>query len=162
MACVYLPALKADDGVRVRAFVFGTRLTDVSRHLRRRDPDAALDAVAAAVDDWSGGTRIGAALAAFNRGPSRGAAARGAVVLLVTDGLDREAAGGIAVEADCLRRSCRRLVWLNPLLRYAGFEPRAAGVRALLPHVDSHRPVHDLDSLAALADALAGERGALL
>ena len=155
-------ALARDDGVRVRAFVFGTRLTDVSRHLRGRDPDAALDAVATAVDDWSGGTRIGAALAAFNRGRPRGAAGRGAVVLLVTDGLDREAADGIAVEADRLRRSCRRLVWLNPLLRYAGFEPRAAGVRALLPHVDSHRPVHDLDSLAALADALAGERGALL
>lgn len=146
----------ANDRARVRAFVFGTRLTDVSRHLRRRDPDAALDAVAGAVEDWSGGTRIGAALAAFNRDWSRRVLGRGAIVLLITDGLDRGAGAGLAAAMDRLRRSCRRLVWLNPLLRYEGFEPKASGVRVMLPRVDSHRPVHNLDSLEALADALAG------
>jgi uncharacterized protein with von Willebrand factor type A (vWA) domain len=77
------------------------------------------------------------------------------VVLLVTDGLDREDTAGLAAEVARLRRSCRRLIWLNPLLRYAGFEPRASGVRALLPNVDEHRPVHDLDSLEALGRSLA-------
>ena len=155
-------ALAARDGARVHAFVFGTRLTDVTRHLRGRDPDAALDAVVEAVDDWSGGTRIGAALEAFNRHWSRRVLGGGALALLVSDGLDREAGAGLAAAADRLRRSCRRLVWLNPLLRYREFEPKAAGVRALLPCVDSHRPVHDLDSLEALARSLGGDRGALL
>ena len=146
----------ANDRARVRAFVFGTRLTNISRHLRRRDPDAALDAVAGAVEDWSGGTRIGAALETFNRDWSRRVLGRGAIVLLITDGLDRGAGAGLAAAMDRLRRSCRRLVWLNPLLRYEGFEPRASGVRVMLPRVDSHRPVHNLDSLEALAAALAG------
>ena len=76
------------------------------------------------------------------------------MVLLITDGLDREGARGLAEETERLRRSCRRLVWLNPLLRYEGFEPRAAGIQAMLPHVDEFRPVHDLDSLSRLAEAL--------
>ena len=147
---------------RVHAFVFGTRLTAVTRHLRHRDPDAALDAVVEAVDDWSGGTRIGAALESFNRRWSRRVLGQGAVALLVTDGLDRDAGAGLAAAADRLRRSCRRLIWLNPLLRYEAFEPRAAGVRVLLPRVDSHLPTHDLDSVAALAEALGGARGGLL
>ena len=118
--------------------------------------NAALAAVGRAVPDWEGGTRIGAALGEFNLRWSRRLLAQGALVLLVTDGLDREDARALAEEAARLRRSCRRLVWLNPLLRFEGFEPLAEGVRALLPHVDEFRPVHDLQSLADLARALSG------
>jgi uncharacterized protein with von Willebrand factor type A (vWA) domain len=137
-------------------FLFATRLTNVTRTLRHRDVDAALARCGKDVTDWSSGTRLGASLHEFNRTWSRRVLAQGAVVLLVTDGLDREDATGLGEEAARLRRSCRRLIWLNPLLRYAGFEPRAAGVRALLPNVDEHRPVHDLASLEALAAALGG------
>jgi len=138
----------------VYSFTFGTRLTDVTRRLRHRDADAALAAVGRAVPDWEGGTRIGPALREFNLRWSRRLLSQGAVVLLLTDGLDRADPDLLAEEAARLHRSCRRLLWLNPLLRYQGFEPRAAGVRALLPNVDEHRPVHSLDSLAALAKAL--------
>jgi len=138
----------------VHSFTFGTRLTDVTRKLRHRDVDAALKAVGRAVPDWEGGTRIGPALREFNLRWSRRLLSQGAVVLLLTDGLDRADAGELAAETARLRRSCRRLVWLNPLLRFDGFEPRAAGVRAILPNVDEHRPVHSLDSLAALAETL--------
>jgi hypothetical protein len=139
----------------VHTFVFGTRLTNITRELRGRDVDRALQGAGEAAPDWSGGTRIGAGLEAFNRLWSRRVLSRGGVVLLITDGLDREGAEGIAKEAARLRRSCRRLVWLNPLLRYEGFEPRAAGIRALLGHVDDFRPVHSLESLAELAEVLA-------
>jgi uncharacterized protein with von Willebrand factor type A (vWA) domain len=135
-------------------FVFATRLSNVTRTLRHRDVDAALARCGKEVSDWASGTRLGACLHEFNRTWSRRVLAQGAVVLLVTDGLDREDTSGLAAEAARLRRSCRRLIWLNPLLRYAGFEPRAAGVRALLPNVDEHRAVHDLDSLEALGRAL--------
>ena len=144
---------------RVHAFTFGTRLTNVTRQLQRRDPDAALAAVARAVPDWEGGTRIGACLREFNLRWSRRLLGQGAVVLLVTDGLDRDDARGLAEETARLRRSCRRLVWLNPLLRFAGFEPRAAGVRAMLPQVHDFRPVHDLASLSQLVEALTPARG---
>jgi uncharacterized protein with von Willebrand factor type A (vWA) domain len=149
----FLHAL-ARDRPRVHVFTFGTRLTEVSRLLRHRDPDAALAAVGRAVPDWDGGTRIGASLREFNLRWSRRLLPQGAVVLLFTDGLDREGGHGLAEETDRLRRSCRRLIWLNPLLRYAGFEPRAAGIRAMLPRVDEFRPVHDLESLGQLAEAL--------
>ena len=139
----------------VHTFLFGTRLTNVTRELRRRDADAALQGAGEAAKDWSGGTRIGANLESFNRLWARRLLARGGVVLLITDGLDREGAEGIAAEAGRLQRSCGRLIWLNPLLRYEGFEPKAAGIRALLGHVDDFRPVHDLQSLAQLAEALA-------
>ncbi len=139
---------------RGHVFLFATHLTNVTRSLRHRDVDAALARCGREVTDWSSGTRLGASLRAFNRDWSRRVLAQGAIVLLVTDGLDRDDPAGLADEVARLRRSCRRLIWLNPLLRYAGFEPRAAGVRALLPNVDEHRPVHDLDSLAALATAL--------
>jgi uncharacterized protein with von Willebrand factor type A (vWA) domain len=140
----------------VHTFLFGTRLTNVTRELRQRDVDRALDEAGKAAPDWSGGTRIGASLERFNRLWSRRVLSRGAIVLLITDGLDREGGEGIAKEAARLGRSCRRLIWLNPLLRYEGFEPKAAGIRALLGQVDEFRPVHDLESLADLADALAG------
>ncbi|HEY6004025.1 MAG TPA: VWA domain-containing protein, partial [Anaeromyxobacter sp.] len=153
----FLHAL-ARDRPSVHAFTFGTRLTNVTRQLRFRDPDAALAAVGRAVQDWDGGTRIGAALREFNLRWSRRLLAQGALVLVVTDGLDRDAGHGLAEEMRRLHSSCRRLVWLNPLLRFEGFEPRAAGIRAMLPHVDEMRPVHDLESLAQLAAAL-GEKG---
>ena len=144
---------------RVHTFVFGTRLTNITRLLRDRDVDRALDRIGHTVRDWYGGTRIGASLEAFNLHWSRRLLAQGAVVLLVTDGLDREAGEGIRAQARRLRKSCRSLVWLNPLLRYRGFAPRAAGIRALLPEVDEHRPVHNLDSLAQLAEVLSGRAG---
>ncbi len=152
----FLHAL-ARDRRAVHAFTFGTRLTNVTRLLRHRDPDQALAAVGRAVPDWEGGTRIGASLREFNLRWSRRLLGQGALVLLVTDGLDRDDARGLAEETERLRRSCRRLVWLNPLLRYSGFEPRAAGVRAMLPHVDDFRPVHDLESLWQLAEVLSGD-----
>lgn len=150
----FLHALLTEHG-RGHVFLFATRLTNVTRTLRHRDVDAALARCGKEVTDWSSGTRLGASLHEFNRTWSRRVLAQGAVVLLVTDGLDRDDTDGLAAEAARLRRSCRRLIWLNPLLRYAGFEPRAAGVRALLPNVDEHRPIHDLDSLEALARTLA-------
>jgi uncharacterized protein len=157
----FLHALVAARGsggaaARVQAFLFATRLTRVTRLLRRRDPDEALARCGRQVKDWSGGTRLRACLHEFNRAWSRRVLGHGAVVLLVTDGLDRDPEPGLAAEADRLHRSCRRLIWLNPLLRWSGFEPRAAGIRALLPQVDEHRPVHNLDSLEALGRALAG------
>ena len=144
----------SNDRDRVHSFVFGTRLTNITRHLRHKDVDVALDAISAAVEDWSGGTRIGTALHAFNRTWARRVLGQGAIVLLITDGLDRDAGEGLAAEAERLHKSCRRLVWLNPLLRWEGFAPRSSGIRALLPHVDDFRPVHNLNSLAGLADAL--------
>jgi hypothetical protein len=143
-----------NDRARVSCFLFGTRLTNVTRALRHRDVDVALKKCGLDVTDWAGGTRIGACLDAFNRRWSRRVLGQGAVVLLITDGLDREAADGLGGAAERLHKSCRRLVWLNPLLRYAGFEPKAQGVRAILPHVDELRPVHDLQSLEQLAAAL--------
>lgn len=141
---------------RVHAFLFATRLSNVSRILRRRDADEALARCGREVQDWAGGTRLRACLHDFNLTWSRRVLGQGAVVLLVTDGLDRDPESGLAAEADRLHRSCRRLIWLNPLLRWEGFEPRAQGVRALLPHVDDHRPVHNLDSLEALGRVLGG------
>ncbi|SIR00590.1 hypothetical protein SAMN05880590_11092 [Rhizobium sp. RU35A] len=144
---------------RTHVFLFGTRLTNVTRQLRQRDPDAALDACTASVRDWSGGTRIGETLKDFNRLWGRRVLGGGAVVLLITDGLERDGVDVLETEIDRLHRSCRRLIWLNPLLRFEGFAARARGVRAMLPHVDEFRPVHNLDSLGALAAALSGETG---
>jgi uncharacterized protein with von Willebrand factor type A (vWA) domain len=143
-----------DARARVHTFLFATRLTNVTRVLRRRDPDEALARCGHEVTDWAGGTRLRTCLHEFNRNWSRRVLGHGAIVLLVTDGLDRDNEPGLAAEADRLHRSCRRLIWLNPLLRWEGFQPRAQGVKALLPHVDEHRPVHNLDSLEALGRAL--------
>jgi hypothetical protein len=139
---------------RIHVFLFATRLTNVTRILRRRDADEALKKCGQEVQDWSGGTRLRACLHDFNHTWSRRVLGQGAVVLLVTDGLDRDPEPGLDAEADRLHRSCRKLIWLNPLLRWEGFQPKAQGVRALLPHVDEHRPVHNLDSLEALGRAL--------
>ncbi|RWM98712.1 MAG: VWA domain-containing protein [Mesorhizobium sp.] len=139
---------------RVHAFVFGTRLTNLTRQMRHRDPDAALADCSAAVMDWSGGTRIGDTMAEFNRLWSRRVLGQGAVVLLITDGLERDDVAGLSEEMERLRKSCRRLIWLNPLLRFDGFEARARGVKAMLPHVDEFRSVHNLDALADLCASL--------
>ncbi len=149
----FLHALTSDRD-RVHTFVFGTRLTNITRHLRNRDVDIALDKVGKAVEDWSGGTRIGITLHAFNTEWSRRVLGQGAVVLFISDGLDRDAGRGLEAEIERLHKSCRRLIWLNPLLRFAGFQPKSMGVRAILPHVDEFRPVHNLASLAELAEAL--------
>lgn len=139
----------------VHAFTFGTRLTNITRHLRQRDVDAALAASGRAARDWEGGTRIGASLHAFNRDWSRRVLGQGAVVLLITDGLDREDPGTLRREMERLRLSARRVIWLNPLLRWEGFAPRAQGVRAILPEVDAFLSCHSLASLEDLAAALA-------
>ncbi len=143
-----------NDRDRVSVFLFGTRLSNVTRQLRQRDPEAAFQMVSYIVPDWSGGTRIGEALATFNKVWSRRVLGQGAVVLLITDGLDREGAKGLAENMDRLHRSCRRLIWLNPLLRWSGFEPKSQGIRAMLPYVDEFRPVHNLASLKELVRVL--------
>jgi uncharacterized protein with von Willebrand factor type A (vWA) domain len=155
----------ANDRLRVHTFLFATRLTNVTRELKARDVDDALGRVGGHVQDWGGGTRIGHCLDRFNREWGRRVLGQGAVVLLVTDGLDRDDALLLGRAAQRLRLGCRRLIWLNPLLRFEGFQPLAEGVRALLPHVDDFRPVHSLDALADLGRALAANparRGAPL
>ena len=149
----FLHAL-TDARKRVSTFLFGTRLTNVTRALRERDPDDALFACSASVPDWSGGTRIASSLRAFNKLWARRVLTQGAVVLLITDGLERDADDTLSFEIDRLHRSCRRLVWLNPLLRFEGFEARARGIRTMLPYVDEFRPIHNLDSMAGLVAAL--------
>jgi hypothetical protein len=141
----------------VHTFLFGTRLTNVTRALRRRDVDEALAICSTEVRDWAGGTRIGGSLRAFNRQWSRRVLGGGATVLLITDGLERDGVDELAREAERLTKSCRRLVWLNPLLRFDGFQPKAQGVRALLAHVDDFRSLHNLASMEDLVAAL-GER----
>jgi uncharacterized protein len=139
---------------RVSVFLFGTRLTNVTRALRARDPDEALASCSQSVVDWAGGTRIATSLHAFNKLWARRVLGQGAIVLLISDGLEREADSRLAFEMDRLHRSCRRLIWLNPLLRYGGFEPRAQGIKMMLPHVDEFCPVHNLSSIEGLIMAL--------
>lgn len=143
-----------NDRDRVYCFTFGTRLSNVTRALRYRDVDIALEKASAQVEDWSGGTRIGQTLHEFNNKWSRRVLGQGAVALLISDGLDREGAAGLAEEMERLHKSCSRLIWLNPLLRYGAYEPKSQGNKAMLPHVDEFRPVHNLESLAGLIAAL--------
>jgi uncharacterized protein with von Willebrand factor type A (vWA) domain len=143
-----------NDRDRVHTFVFGTRLTNITRYLRQKDVDVALEKVSEAVVDWSGGTRIGACLHAFNRVWSRRVLGQGAVVLFISDGLDRDNAEGLSAEVERLHKSCRRLIWLNPLLRYEGYEPKSLGAKVIMPHVDDFRTVHNLDSLSQLTAVL--------
>jgi uncharacterized protein with von Willebrand factor type A (vWA) domain len=142
---------------KVHTFVFGTRLTNITRQMRHRDPDEALADCSKAVKDWSGGTRIGDALGEFNRLWSRRVLGQGATVLLITDGLERDEVAGLAVGMERLHKSCRRLIWLNPLLRFDGFEAKARGVRAMLPHVDEFRAVHTLNALSDLCASLSDD-----
>ncbi len=147
---------------RTHTFLFGTSLNNVTRQLRHRDVDLALARVGRTATEWSGGTRIGASLATFNRHWARRVLSQGAVVLLITDGLDRDAGCGLETEIARLQRSCRLTIWLNPLLRFDGYAPLAAGARALVRHVDALYSVHNLESLKQLAHILSkppGKRG---
>ena len=151
----------------VHAFTFGTRLTNITRHLRHRDVDAALAAAGAQAQDWEGGTRIGASLAAFNRDWSRRVMGQGAIVLLITDGLDRGDPEELDRAMARLSLTARRVIWLNPLLRFDGFAPRARGIATMMRHVDSFRAGHDIASLEGLARAVArpedkGEKARML
>ena len=139
---------------RVSAFTFGTRLTNVTRALRLKDPDQALAAAGREAGDWEGGTRIAEALHDFNRDWSRRVLSRGAVVILITDGLERGDTAQLSHEIERLHLSARSLIWLNPLLRYDAFAPKAGGIRAMLPHVDHFHACHSLKSLEELGDAL--------
>ncbi|MCA0399709.1 MAG: VWA domain-containing protein [Proteobacteria bacterium] len=154
----FLHAL-AQSGRRIHAFTFATQLTNVTRALRStKDPDLALATASKLVRDWDGGTRIGEMLATFNRQWARRSLSGGAIVLLITDGLEREVKPDLARELGRLRRSSRRLIWLNPLLRFDGFEAKAAGIRAMLPQVDEFRTLHNLSSIADLCTALSASR----
>ena len=141
-------------GSRVESFVFGTRLTRTTRLLRSRDPDIAVAQVVRAVEDWSGGTRITTSLHEFNQRWARRVLSGRATVLLISDGLEHGDTRALSFEMERLHKSCRRLVWLNPLLRFDKFEPRAGGIKAMLPHVDRFVPTHNLDSLANLVQVL--------
>ncbi len=141
----------------VATFLFGTRLTNVTRAMRARDPDEALARCSVEVADWSGGTRIATSLHRFNREWSRRVLGQGAIVLLFTDGLERDGAEDLGKEMDRLHRSSRRLIWINPLLRFDAFEAKALGIRTMLPHVDEFLPIHNLASMAELCRALSKE-----
>ena len=145
-------------GSRVESFVFGTRLTRTTRLLKSRDPDLAVGHVMRTVQDWSGGTRITDCLREFNRRWARRVLPGSATLLLVTDGLEQGDTATLGFEMERLHKSCRRLIWLNPLLRFERFEPRAGGIKAMLPHVDLFLPAHNLDSLARLVQVLADSR----
>ncbi len=149
-----------NDRDRVHVFLFGTRLTNITRELRRKDIDEAMLKISEAVKDWSGGTRIGSTLRLFNKDWARRVLGQGAHVLLMTDGLERDDVEQLSHEMKRLRRSAKRIVWLNPLLRYDGFAPLASGIKAIMPYVDEFRPVHSLDALQDLADTLASPRRA--
>jgi uncharacterized protein with von Willebrand factor type A (vWA) domain len=149
----FMHALTSDRD-RVYSFVFGTRLTNITRYVRERDVDVALAKVGDVAQDWGGGTRIGRCLHDFNRYWSRRLPLGSALVLFITDGLDRDAGEGLEREMERLHKSCRRVLWLNPLLRYEGFEPLSLGMRAMLPHVDDLRAVHNLESLEQLAEVV--------
>jgi uncharacterized protein with von Willebrand factor type A (vWA) domain len=149
-----------DKRKRVHTFLFGTRLTNVTRSLKSRDPDEALAKCSEQVADWSGGTRIGPSIRRFNRFWARRVLGQGAIVLLFTDGLERDDTEELQAEIGRLHRSSSKLVWLNPLLRFDGFEAKASGIRAILPHVDEFRPIHNLRTMEALVEALSKESAA--
>jgi uncharacterized protein with von Willebrand factor type A (vWA) domain len=149
----FLHAITSDRD-RVHSFVFGTRLTNITRQLRHRDVDVALGAISGTVADWSGGTRIGATLKEFNQRWSRRVLGQNAVVMLISDGLDRDAGQDLTEQMERLHKSSHQLIWLNPLLRFEDFEPKAAGVRLMLPHVDAFLPAHNIESLTDLARSL--------
>ena len=139
---------------QVHAFTFGTQLTNITRHMKTRDVDAALALAGGEAQDWEGGTRIATCLDRFNRDWSRRVMGQGAVVLLITDGLDRDTDGSLGKVMERLSLTARQVIWLNPLLRFDGFTPKAQGVAEMLPHVDTFRAGHNLASLEGLAQAL--------
>jgi uncharacterized protein with von Willebrand factor type A (vWA) domain len=138
---------------RTEAFVFGTRLTRVTSELRGRDSDRALARAAAAVNDWSGGTRIGEAIAQLNREHGR-RIGRGSMVILLSDGWDRGEPEQLAEEMGRLARTAHRVVWLNPLAADPRYEPLTRGMKAAMPHVDRLLPGNSIASLETLADLM--------
>ncbi len=143
------------DGLdRVESFVFGTRLTRITRYLRRRDVDDAVAATAEVVNDWAGGTRIGEAFKDFNYRWLRRVLRSSGVVLVISDGCDRGDTELLAKEMARLARNCHRLIWLNPLLGYDAYQPLTKGMLAALPHIDDFLPVHNLESLEQLGAVL--------
>lgn len=136
-------------------FVFGTRLTCITSQLRLRDVDDAIDAAAGEIADFAGGTRIGECLHAFGRLHGPRVLRRGAVVIIVSDGWERGDAGRLARELGLIRARCHRIIWLNPLLGRAGYEPVAAGMAAALPHIDDFLPLDNLQSVTSLSRHLA-------
>ena len=138
----------------VEVFVFGTRLTRITRELRKKNVDVAIADVVASVDDWSGGTRIGESIKNFNYKWSRRVLRSGATVVVISDGWDRGDPEWLGAEMARLHRSCRRVIWLNPLLGAPGYQPLTQGIRASLPYVDHFLPIHNLKSLEALAKLL--------
>jgi uncharacterized protein with von Willebrand factor type A (vWA) domain len=148
----------ASHRTRVHTFLFGTRLTNITRQLRNRDPEAAFHLVTPLVRDWSGGTRIGESLHEFNRRWGRRVLGQHAIVLLITDGLDQEGAPLLAEAMARLNRSAARLIWLNPLLRWQGYQPKSQGARAMLPYVHELRAVHNLNAISDLVAALSGTK----
>jgi len=149
----------ANDRTDVTVFLFGTRLTNITRELQHLDVDESIAKVSSAVKDWSGGTRIGATLREFNYKWARRVLTQGADVLLMTDGLERDDIVQLSQEMQRLRRSTKKIVWLNPLLRFDRFEAKASGIRVMMPYVDEFRPVHSLNSLSDLAEALGKRAG---
>ena len=152
---LFLHAL-VGSGRGVEAFAFGTRLTRLTPELAGRDPERALEAAARRVVDWSGGTRIGASLKMFNDEWGRRALTRGAVVVIVSDGWEREDAGAVGLEMARLARQAYAVVWVNPLKGHPEYQPLAGGMRAALPYVDRFLPGHNLANLEELAEVLAG------
>lgn len=140
--------------MNVETFVFGTRLTRITRQLKRRDVDDAVRDVAKSVQDWSGGTRIGDAIHFFNHKWAKRVLGRGAVVLVISDGWDRGDASVLEVEMDRLQHSCHRLIWLNPLLGSPDYRPLTIGMKTALPYIDNFLPAHNLDSLISLGKLL--------
>lgn len=144
-------------GVRqIESFTFGTRLTRITRTLKKRSVDAALSEVGQQVKDWSGGTRIGACLHSFNQSWAKRVLGRGAIVLVISDGWDQGDPELLAFEMERLQKSCHRLIWLNPLLGTPGYQPLTRGLVAALPYIDDFLPVHNLNSLEMLVEVLQG------
>lgn len=150
--------LLSEEHTRVHTFLFGTRLTNVTRQLKKKDPDEAFIETGNVVEDWSGGTRIGTTLNEFNHKWGRRVLGQGAIVLLITDGLERDEDDILEFEMARLHRSCKRLIWLNPLLRFDGFEAKAKGIKTMLKHVDEFRAVHSLEALSDLCLALSASK----
>ncbi|HYC07177.1 MAG TPA: VWA domain-containing protein, partial [Candidatus Binatia bacterium] len=152
----FIQALAASNRVRTESFVFGTRLTRVTRLLRERDRDAALNQVADAVTDWAGGTRIGDSFRDFNLRWARRVLRTSGVVIVISDGWDRGDPALVASETARLQRNCHRLIWLNPLAGADGYEPLAAGMKAAYPYIDDFVAAGTLASLERLGELLAG------
>jgi uncharacterized protein len=142
----------------VHTFVFGTRLTNITRRLADKDIDRSLAAISDDVKDWDGGTRIAECLERFNIDWSRRVLAQNAVVIMLSDGLERDSKSDLDFQMQRLHRSSRQLIWMNPMLRYSGFEPKAMGIRTMLPHVDTFLPAHNIESFAQLGRLLRQDR----